>query len=759
MRSSGRRPKELEVSDGHGGERSFRKSSPGISPDGISAIASSSKTGISTKSRSSISSRSPSGSSVKDFLKRLGDSEAFSVILRNWLDDRYFGQEDKHPQVKSPFQLDELRQFDFALEGVQFQQLLRMPAMSSSSSSALSLEAEMCLAVEDFLHASAQGLWETFWSADDPFPYFVTGSHGFGSKNAYGEKNASKNVKGPHCAALVGKSGGGAHALWEHILEFVLLKPDLGNLSDQTGRLPDSAIVGQAVFYALHMLLSRKMARSKSAIHKHADTAYVLLVNSQFGSVVKVEGDVNELDTNTTKVYESAAAWVQDRAHITVSTVERVWNGLGNANWGDFGALQLLLATFHSMEQCKGTPTKSIAELATDHNARLQRRRLERRILEVHENGTDIVSHHLSKSHGEIVEIEEEVEADVVKELERMKFGQGTILWLEDSHWQRGFKILEDSGDGRRSVYKATALDEISKLLNVYVGAHPSQLEPSWEDMSTWYQVQRQTRVLNVMKQRGISSKYLPQLVASGRVLHPGPCTKQSPGGRCDHPWCGTPILVTSPVGESLDIIVQKHGVLSPEEALRCCHDCLSALRSAGSAGIQHGDITPEHVLRVVGGDGESYHVLVEWGHAVLEDRDSPGISLRFSSTYALQEGKLCPASDSESLVYLLYFLCGGSTPHFDSIESALQWRERSWARRAVQQQLGEISAVLKAFADYVDSLCGTPYPVDYDIWLRRLNRALHGEDSGKRAENFSLIKRRIDDVAESSGTSGASPS
>ncbi|KAH7352279.1 hypothetical protein KP509_19G038200 [Ceratopteris richardii] len=747
---SGRRPKEIEVSAGHGDEKSLRRPSSGISLDRKNTVASTSKAGLSSKSRPSVSTRSP-GNSIKDFLKRLGDSEAFSLLLSDWLDDQFSGEGHRQLQAMPPFESEELRQFDFALEGVKFQQLLRMPTVFSSSSSALSIEAEMCLATEDFLHASAQGLWETFWSSDEPFPYFVTGSHGFGSKNAYGDKNASKKAKGPHCAALVGKNGG-AYALWEHILEFVLLKPEL---SLETGKLPDTGAVGQAVFYALHMLLSRKMARSKSAVHKHSNTAYILLVNSHSGCVVKVEGDVTELDINTTKVYDSAVAWVQERAQIMVSTVEQVWNRLGNANWGDVGALQLLLATLYSMEQCKGSPKKSISDLASYHNFRLQRRRVERRILEVHENGIDASAHYQSKNHSrEIEEIEEEIiDSDTVKGFERMKLDQGTILWLEDSHWQRGFKILDNSNEGRNSVYKGTALDDASKLLNVYVGAHPSQLEPSWEDMSTWYQVQRQTRILNVMKQRGISSKYLPQLVASGRILHPGSCSKQSPGGRCDHPWCGTPILVTSPVGEPMDVIVQKQGVLTSEEALKCCHDCLSALRSAGSAGIQHGDITPEHVLRVVGGDGESYHVLIGWGRAVLEDRDSPGISLRFSSTYALQEGKLCPSSDSESLVYLLYVLCGGSTPQFDSIESALQWRERSWARRAIQQQLGEISAVLKAFADYVDSLCGTPYPVDYDIWFRRLNRVLYGEDSGKRMQNPSLVSRRISDIAESSGT------
>jgi hypothetical protein len=155
-------------------------------------------------------------------------------------------------------------------------------------------------------------------------------------------------------------------------------------------------------------------------------------------------------------------------------------------------------------------------------------------------------------------------------------------------------------------------------------------------------------------------------------------------------------------------------------------------------------------------GERHSYYVLVDWGHAVLEDRDSPAFNVQFSSTYALQERKLCPASDVESLVYLLYYLCGGTIPHRESLEAALQWRERSWARRTIQQQLGEVSAVLKAFADYVDSLCGTPYPVDYEIWLRRLNRALHGEDHGKWIDN-SAPTGRNDDVAESSGTSGAS--
>lgn len=90
-----------------------------------------------------------------------------------------------------------------------------------------------------------------------------------------------------------------------------------------------------------------------------------------------------------------------------------------------------------------------------------------------------------------------------------------------------------------------------------------------------------------------------------------------------------------------------------------------------------------------------------------------------------------------------------------DSIESALQWRERSWAKRSIQQHIGQVSALLKAFADYVDSLCGTPYPIDYDIWLKRLNKAVEGSaDKGKMIEEVP-ITLRLEDAAESSGASG----
>ncbi|KAL0310286.1 UNVERIFIED_CONTAM: hypothetical protein Scaly_2943100 [Sesamum calycinum] len=97
---------------------------------------------------------------------------------------------------------------------------------------------------------------------------------------------------------------------------------------------------------------------------------------------------------------------------------------------------------------------------------------------------------------------------------------------------------------------------------------------------------------------------------------------------------------------------------------------------------------------------------------------------------------------DAESLVYMLYYSSGGDLLVLDSVEGALQWRETSWSRRLIQQKLGDISAVLKAFADYVDSLCSTPYPIDYGVWLRRLRRHINTIEP-----KFKTLKMRRDET------------
>ncbi|XP_072976666.1 uncharacterized protein [Typha angustifolia] len=673
-----------------------------------------------------------SSSSCKDFLRKFVDSE----ILTANLEDCFSRISEVAFDV--PFELTELQHFDYALEGVSFQQLVRMPnALYASTSDAVGASAH--LAIEDFLHAGVKGLWETFWGHDAPVPFSVACIHNTSSKFYPAEKAiASGKLEGLCAIAIFLKNNQHAHGKWDQIIELALLRPDISSLLFQKDQQQCHALLGEALFFALRVLLSRSLSRSSTVI-SNSSCVYVLLLDSQYGAVVKFEGDVSKLDFDIKNVYECAAEWIKEHAKISVSPVDQIWNKLGNANWGDVGTLHVLLATFYSMVQFCGMPKYSLEDLATEHSSRLQSRRSERQLLdthangerqllETHANGIDLSRFQQHRQSPEIVELQEE-SVNVVPE-ETLKLEIGSLLWMEESNRQKGFQINEVLTDSELPIYSATPVEEPTKPLLLYVGSRPSHLESTWEDMKLWYQVQRQMKVLALMKQRGLSSKYLPQVVASGRIVHPSECKESNSDGTCSHPWIGTPILVTSPVGETVSCLT-RNGMFGAEEALRCCHDCLSALSVASSAGIRHGNIHPENVICVSKGSKHPFFVLIGWGHAVLEDRDRPSMNLCFSSTYALQEGKLCAASDAESLIYLLYFSCGGVSPELDSVEGALEWREMSWSRRIIQQKLGDISAVLKAFADYVDSLCGTPYPMDYDIWLRRLKKSMN-EDHGK---------------------------
>ncbi|XP_058079767.1 uncharacterized protein LOC131227972 isoform X2 [Magnolia sinica] len=701
----------------------------GGSPDRVSVGSGAKRSSVSSGGRAHVSS-SPNR---KEFFKKFEDSEILTAKLEEWFAEISENSACKNPAFDVPFELTELQKFDYALEGVSFEQLIRMPsAVYASTSDAV--EATAFLAIEDFLHASVKGLWETFWGQDGPMPFSVACLHNHNSVSKFysAEKAIASGKLGGLCATaiMLKKSRQHSHGKWDQILELALLRPDVGSLSMESDRRPSLSVLGEALFFAVRILLSRSLSRS--SVLQNSNCVFVLVVDSQYGGVVKVEGDVNKLELDVNNVYDCAAEWVKNHSQITVSPVDRIWNKLGNANWGDIGALQVLLATFHCIVQLSGMPKLTVEDLASDHSIRLQNRRTERQLMDTRANGNGLFRFQQRSHSPEIVEVQEE--SIKIEPEETLRMEVGSVLWLEDSNWQKGFQINEVLTDGELQIYSATSVEEPGKALMLYIGSHPSHLEPAWEDMSLWYQVQRQTKILTVMKQRGLFSKYLPQLVASGRIIHPGQCRKPSSKSNCDHPWCGTPVLVTSPVGESVADMV-RDGLFGSDEALKCCHDCLTALSTAASAGIRHGDIRPENVIRVSSSTKYPYYVVIGWGHAVLEDRDRPAMNLHFSSTYALQEGKLCSASDAESLIYMLYFSTGGAFPDLDSVEGALQWREMSWSRRVIQQKLGDISAVLKAFADYVDSLCGTPYPMDYEIWLRRLRKSIRGEDHGKEID------------------------
>ncbi|XP_057971740.1 uncharacterized protein LOC131160282 [Malania oleifera] len=739
----GFRRHDLFSSSGRSLDGSFRKSrsDAGISAHRMSSFSASSK--LVPTSRRVFK-------GLKDYTQKLVDLGLFTQILGDWVLENSSEYSANEEQIfRSPFLIDELRKLDFALDGILFQQLFRMPCAPYASND---MKENQFLALEDFLHTIVDGLWRTFWHRTGPLPFFVSFPYHPGSKFYTVEKAISKGrLEGLRGAALVSTNEDNLQVQWDQVVEFTLFKEDV--LQGNDLRLSTNAIC-EALFYGFHILLSRSLSKYSAV---NSDSVFLLVLDSKFGGVVKFGGDLSKLEINSSNPYQSVSEWIKLHAEVSVTPVDQIWNKLGNANWGDVGTLQILLATFYSIVQWNGPPRRSIASLVSDHSLRLQKRRIACHLIE---NENEIVPFQQASQQGEFIESDNNDDASLWKQALRLKLKQGEIIAVDDQQQgQKSFQVQESLVFGDCFPYSAVSPEYPRELLILYVGAHPSQLAPSWEDMSLWYQVQRQTKVLNIFKHQGISNRCLPDVIASGRILHSGRCKKHGSRGRCDHPWCGTPVLVTSPVGKPLSSIFSQDGPLSSEEAICCCRDCLAALRSAATASVQHGDICPENIICVVDTQGarkrnKFLYVPVSWGRAVLEDRDSPAINLQFSSSHALQHGRLCRSSDAESLIYVLFFVCGGTMQQLDSIESALLWRERSWAKRLFQQQLGEVSALLKAFADYVDSLCGTPYPVDYDIWLKRLNRAVDASaDRGKLVQEVA-VRMRIEDVAESSGTS-----
>ncbi|XP_047315219.1 uncharacterized protein LOC124919104 [Impatiens glandulifera] len=704
---------EIESSPGPSLDESFRNSNSGVSSrKGSTSISAASKFYPSSKRSLKI---------LKDFASQFLDVELLKENLEEWVDEnlQQKASTDGSGPFSSPFTIEELRMLDFALEGMPFRQLVRMPCSSFPSDNP---KEDEYLALEDFLYTIADSLWHAFWYNKGPFQYYVSCPHFPGTKFYTVEKAISRGrLDGISGAALVHKTRNQPDN-WNEVVQFALFR--------QPGF--SSTTICEALFYGIRILLTRASSKYNAV---SCDSVFIPVVDSEFGWVLKLGGDLSKLDIGSNP-YESVADWIKCHAKVNISSVDRIWNMLGNPNWGDIGTLQLVLATFYSFSQWNGLPGKSIVSLASEHSLRLHKRRMKHYLIG-HRSDRD-----------EILSTQEEQEQQTM----HLKLKTGDTVLLEDDQLdQKRFQIQKRLRKWTRYTYSAIALEYPSDhSMLFYVGAHSSRLEPSWEDMSLWYQVKRQTKVLNILNKQGISSKYLPKIVSSGRILHPGPCEKESPSGRCDHPWCGTPVLVTYPIGEPISSVVARDGKFSSLDAICLCRDSLTALRSAKMACIQHGDICPENVIRVTNSNTNGfYYVPISWGRAVLDEKDSPAINLQFSSAHALQHGKLCPSSDAESLVYLIYLVCGGNLERLDSIESALQWRQKCWEKRLIQQQLGEVSAVLKAFTDYIDSLSGTPYPVDYDIWLKRLNRAVEDNSSADRGK---LVVE--EDIAESSGAS-----
>ncbi|KAF3327217.1 hypothetical protein FCM35_KLT07335 [Carex littledalei] len=270
----------------------------------------------------------------KQFLCNFVDSEKLTITLKDWLSGCSDESGSLQPFFDVSFSLTELQNFDYALEGVAFQQFLRMPnALYASTSDAVEA---IHLAIEDFLHAGVKGLWERFWGHESAMPFSVACIHvGSTSSKFYPvEKVIARGKLDGICAtSILWKGSRRNSGKWDQILELALLRPDIWLLMmcQNDGQRLSHEVLGEALFYALRVMLSRSLSKSSTAAR------------------------------NSSCV---------------------VWNKLENADWGDVGALQILLATYHSIIQFCGPPKHTLEDLATEHSSRLQCRRFERGLVD-----------------------------------------------------------------------------------------------------------------------------------------------------------------------------------------------------------------------------------------------------------------------------------------------------------------------------------------------------------------------------------------
>jgi hypothetical protein len=119
----------------------------------------------------------------------------------------------------------------------------------------------------------------------------------------------------------------------------------------------------------------------------------------------------------------------------------------------------------------------------------------------------------------------------------------------------------------------------------------------------------------------GVFNRFLPKIVRFSRVMHLRPCLKESPTCHYDHPWCGTHVLVTHPIDQTLVSMFETRGNFFANEAFRCCHDCLFVLHNVVLVMIWYMDINTKHVMWVVVDDDKYYYVMIGWGYVVLEKK------------------------------------------------------------------------------------------------------------------------------------------
>ena len=137
--------------------------------------------------------------------------------------------------------------------------------------------------------------------------------------------------------------------------------------------------------------------------------------------------------------------------------------------------------------------------------------------------------------------------------------------------------------------------------------------------------------------------------------------------------------------GRTLDRVLRDEGLLGAIELVRIGHELCQALDAIHEAGLVHGDIKPQNVIRL----GTGRVVVIDFGSASEASRPARSGTPLYLAPEVLDGGTPSAASDLYSLGVLLFHLASGDYPvRGDSIEALTRARRFVRPLRAVRPDL-----------------------------------------------------------------------
>jgi serine/threonine protein kinase len=178
--------------------------------------------------------------------------------------------------------------------------------------------------------------------------------------------------------------------------------------------------------------------------------------------------------------------------------------------------------------------------------------------------------------------------------------------------------------------------------------------------------------------------------------------------------------------GRTLAAIVIDDGPFAPEESLRIGRDLAQALAMVHAAGLVHGDVKAENVMRERGGR----IVLMDFGAGgearLLASQRLISGTRRYLPPEVLDGAPLSVQSDVYALGVLLFFLLGGRYPYAETEAATLREAQRRNARLELHALRPELDPPLCALVEQCIATDPAQRPASAHALVAKLSERLH---------------------------------